>query len=156
MVLLSIGEFIGRFHPLLVHLPIGFLLLAIIFSFVSSNEKFAVLKQAVPFTLFIGSISAVLACITGYILSLSGDYNEETLTTHMYTGIAAAGVSIFAWLVSSSKLRNRVFQSGKIFSVSLVLILILISVAGHYGGSLTHGDGYLMAGLNDGGQKGKN
>ncbi len=150
MFLQSIGEFLGRFHPLMVHLPIGFLLLAIIFSFLSSKEKFVALKQGVPFALLIGSVSAVSACITGYMLSLGGDYNEKTLTTHMYTGIATALVSIFAWLISINKIKYRLFQSGKTFAGAMVLILILVSVAGHFGGSLTHGEGYLMAGLDAG------
>ncbi len=155
MFLQSIGDFIGRFHPLLVHLPIGFLLLAIIFSFLCSKEKFAALKQAVPFALFIGSVSAVFACITGYMLSLSGDYNEDTLTRHMYTGIATALVSIFAWVISTNKVRYRFFQSGNTFAGAMALILILISVAGHFGGSLTHGDDYLMAGWDAGKSKEK-
>ena len=46
VVLFSIPEFIGRFHPVLVHLPIGILLLAALFQLLSVKEKFRSLEAA--------------------------------------------------------------------------------------------------------------
>lgn len=147
MQLLTIVEFIGRFHPLFVHLPIGFLLLAVLFSFISIRIKQPALQEAVPFTLFVGGISAVFACVSGYLLSLGGDYNETTLSFHMWTGIATAVLSLVAWLISLKKIPVVFLQSRKVFSYTLLLLLVLISAAGHFGGSLTHGDDYLTAAL---------
>ena len=54
-VLLSISEFIGHFHPLLVHLPIGILLMGILLLWLSYNEKFREFQRAVPVVLLCGA-----------------------------------------------------------------------------------------------------
>lgn len=150
MILLSIGDLVGRFHPLLVHLPIGFLILAVLFYFIAYKDRFSFLQQAVPLSLLLGCLGAVFSCITGYILSLSGDYDEDILNNHRWAGIATAVVAFFAFLVSIKKLPPFFLRSKKVSAVSLLVIMVLVSVAGHFGGSLTHGDGYLAAGLDGG------
>ena len=44
----------GYFHPLLVHLPIGFLLLAILMDLLAYRSAFVQYRAAVPSTLFCG------------------------------------------------------------------------------------------------------
>ena len=82
MVLLDIASFSGQLHPLIVHLPIGFLILAMLFELVSYSKKYEFLKSSVSITLLLGFIAAVFACIFGYILSLSGDYDYQELNNH--------------------------------------------------------------------------
>ena len=84
------SSFIGRFHPLLVHLPIGILLLAGLFSFLIKKEKYAALKPALGIALFWGMWSAIASCITGFLLSKSGDYDETAVNQHQWLGIATA------------------------------------------------------------------
>ena len=67
--MLFITEVIAHFHPVLVHLPIGILLLAILFHWLSSKEKLAGLSIAIPIAYLAGAITAILSCITGYLLS---------------------------------------------------------------------------------------
>jgi uncharacterized membrane protein len=78
-VLKNIFEFIGRFHPLLVHLPIGILIIGLLFHWLAAKDKYAYLKPAVPFLLLAGSITAIFSCITGYVLSLNGDYESSSV-----------------------------------------------------------------------------
>ena len=130
-------QFIGHLHPLLVHLPIGILLLACFFQIVSAREKYSNLQHAIGVTLFWGMISAIASCVTGYLLSNSGDYDEELVGKHQWMGISVAVVSIVYYLL---------YQYKKIISykwVLPVLLIVLISVTGHLGGSLTHGSDYL-------------
>ena len=54
-MLLSIPEFIGHFHPLLVHLPIGILLTGLFLQWLSRKEKYKNLQEAVPVVLFVRS-----------------------------------------------------------------------------------------------------
>lgn len=124
----------GKFHPLIVHLPIGILLLNAVFVFLSKTKRFENLVVAIPVTLFLGAMSATVACVTGWYLSQSGEYTEGVLTYHKWTGIAVAVVS---WLLFFSKQYQN----------TLVWLLIIggLSVTGHYGGTLTHGEGYLFA-----------
>jgi len=47
----DIALFIGRFHPFLIHLPIGFLLFAFLLECAGMFKRFEPLKPAVPFAL---------------------------------------------------------------------------------------------------------
>lgn len=142
-MLIDIGTLIGRFHPLIVHLPIGFLLMAVFFALVSLIKKYRALRFAAPVTLLIGSISAAFACITGYVLSLYGDYEIDTLDNHMWAGIFTTITSFVAYLVSIKKIPFAFLKSRKALVVTLIIILVFINVTGHLGGSLTHGSDYL-------------
>ncbi len=143
MILLNISAFIGKFHPLFVHLPIGFLLLAALLQWVGRLPKYTKIRVAVPVTLLAGAVGALFSCITGWLLSLDGGYNVTTLDLHMWMGIATTIISFFAWLVSSKKIGVTVLQSEKALNLFLVFIVAGISFAGHWGGTLTHGEGYL-------------
>ena len=132
--------FFGRFHPLVVHLPIGFLLLAILMEFAGRKEKYKHLSSALPFVWMLSAASAVVAAILGYLLSLAGGYNEDTLFWHQWSGILLALLSVGIWLVKSGRLslKSKQLQTGGIIASA-----ILLMVAGHMGGSLTHGSDYL-------------
>lgn len=136
---LTITDFIGRFHPVLVHLPIGILLLAVIFYFLSFKQKYAALQFAVKFSLLFGFLFALLSCITGYLLSNSGDYDEGIVSKHQWLGIAT---TVFAAVT------YYLFTKQKTFLKWLMpLLLLLLIITGHLGGTLTHGEGYLTGGL---------
>ncbi len=143
MILGNITVFAGHLHPLIVHLPIGFILLAAVFNILSYFKKYANLKPAVSVTLLIGFISAILACIFGYILSLSGDYDQATLSHHKFSGIMLAAISGLLYFASTERVKKEVFIPAKLFSVVLVGLIVLLSYSGHQGASLTHGSDYL-------------
>lgn len=136
-MLLSIIEFIGHFHPLLVHLPIGILFIALILQWMSRKEKYTPLSVAVPVILLAGSIAAFTSCITGYLLSISDDYDKSLVSWHMWMGIGVTLVSLMLY----AKEKNPLFAIDKrILSLGLLLLLM---ITGHMGGSLTHGSDYL-------------
>ncbi|AXT60550.1 hypothetical protein D1816_09375 [Aquimarina sp. AD10] len=137
--------FFGRFHPLVVHLPIGFLFFAFILEVYGRWQKDDKIKSAIPLSLFLGAISALVACVLGYMLSLSGDYDQGALDTHFWFGIATTVIAFGAWLISSRKLKVEVLEKGKAYIATLALIVVLLSITGHYGGNLTHGSDYLTA-----------
>lgn len=140
-------EFLGRFHPVLVHLPIGILLIACLFILLSLRAKFETLKPAIGITLFLGMLGAIFSCITGYFLANSGDYDGKLVSNHQWMGIATAALSLLLLLVYNYAKSNR-------WSALIALALvILISVTGHMGGSLTHGSDYLTAPLKEEGSK---
>ncbi len=143
MALLDIGLFFGRFHPLFVHLPIGFLLLAILFSLLSCFRKFRALRIAVPISLLIGSVSAAFASITGYVLSFSGDYDAGVMDNHMWAGIFTTILSFLAYFICIKRIPGSFLRHKKALPGALIIIFIFISITGHLGGTLTHGAGYL-------------
>jgi len=141
--------FLGRWHPLLVHLPIGMLIMAFILALLSRKKAYSSLAPAVSITLLFGATAAVVASVTGYLLSLSGGYDVRTLSLHQWVGISTALVSVLCWLLYRKPVDTRdVFyriRKGR-FAV-LGLMLALLGIAGHFGGTLTHGDGYLVEAL---------
>jgi uncharacterized membrane protein len=132
----------GTLHPLIVHLPIGILLLNAILVVLSKREKYAYLSAAIPLILLLGAISSVVACATGWLLSQNGDYMEHpdnfgtegVLFYHQWLGISVAIASLA--LYYSKKYDNQWLWAA---------LVGLISVAGHYGGTLTHGENYLFS-----------
>lgn len=136
MFLFAFTDFIGRFHPLLVHLPIGILLFTIVLQWLSAKEKWAALQAVIPLGYLLGAASAIVSCITGYLLGSAGEYDETVLNLHQWMGILTAFTSLAAYLFSKNK-------QGQTLKYIAWAILILVSITGHLGGTLTHGEGYL-------------
>jgi uncharacterized membrane protein len=128
--------FFGRFHPLLVHLPIGFLLVAFLMEGFALAKRFAALRQATGFVLFLAAGSSVLAALFGYFLSLSGGYDEDLLAKHQWLGLGVAALSVVAYWANLR--RNK-----WIYLPSLTAGCVVLTLAGHFGGELTHGSTYL-------------
>ncbi|MDX2246178.1 MAG: c-type cytochrome domain-containing protein [Bacteroidia bacterium] len=135
--------FLGRFHPLVVHLPIGFLLMAFVLEILSRRKKFEAFQGSVAFVLLIGAISAIVSVVFGLMLAQGGDYNENTLSLHKWMGIGVAVFSLLTWLIKTRpELLNGVLKKAylPLFGLSSFLLLL----GGHFGGSLTHGSDYLV------------
>ncbi|MCE6990686.1 c-type cytochrome domain-containing protein [Dyadobacter sp. CY323] len=135
--------FIGRFHPALVHFPIGFLLLAALLEIGRRTGKVPVQESTIRFILFVSAVGATIACICGYLLSLGGGYDIELLDNHMWQGIGVAVFAWIAWLIKSERLGAKIPFSSVIYLPAFLLATVLTLTAGHDGGSLTHGQGYL-------------
>ncbi len=142
-MLLSIKEFIGHLHPVLVHLPIGILLLGCLFLWQARKDSSEHLQSVINIILLLGMISAIITCITGYVLSTSGDYDEDMVSWHQWMGISVAVVSIITYYFSK---KNILYRWQGLMAV-ILLLLLLITV--HLGGSLTHGSDYLTGPLSN-------
>lgn len=138
----NIVAFLGRFHPLIVHLPIGFLIMSGLLQLYAVKIKNSSinLNHAIAFTLFWGTIASIGAVAIGWLLSLQGGYDSDILFWHKWLGILVTLLSFFGWILKTERIRLR----KSVFSVVLMLIIILISMSGHLGGSLTHGETYLL------------
>lgn len=148
MNFLSLADLVGRFHPVLVHLPIGILLLACFFQLLTIKGRFTVLQPAIPVMFFWGMLGAVFSCISGYMLSLSGDYEGQLVNNHQWLGISTAILAFILYILYK-------FSIGETFARWMSFgIIILITITGHLGGSLTHGPDYLTEGLNSGDESG--
>ena len=124
-------DFIGHLHPVIVHLPIGILLLGVLMMVYEHYSKVD-LQLPISFAFLVGSISAVLACIAGWILSNSGEYDALLVQKHQWTGISTAVIGLLVYFLK---------QYRKLLAVILTL---LVFITGHYGGTLTHGENYLF------------
>ncbi|MEX2233086.1 MAG: c-type cytochrome domain-containing protein [Cyclobacteriaceae bacterium] len=140
--------FFGRFHPLVLHLPIGFLILAFSLELLSRFDRFSQYKYAVGFVLLAGAVSAVVAAMLGYMLSQEGGYDADLLAAHQWTGIGVAIAALSAYFLRMKSGSTRVFDKTYLTVMSLMMVFLL--VAGHYGGSLTHGSDFLVQYMPDG------
>lgn len=141
---MDVTTFLGRLHPLVVHLPIGILLIAAAFDVIAYSRKYHYLRSAVAPTLFAGFTCAVVACVFGYLLSLTGSYDDDILANHKISGILLAITSGLWWILASRFLTNRFPVDRRIETTFGLGVIVLMGYAGHQGGSLTHGSDYLL------------
>ncbi|WP_114789458.1 c-type cytochrome domain-containing protein [Niabella yanshanensis] len=133
----SITELGGRLHPVVVHLPIGILLLVCLYYIFTGAEKRQSQYSFISIALLAGMLTALAACISGFLLSRSGDYDQVSVGPHQWVGITTAVIAIACYIVHRLQVR---------FLKALMILLVLcITVAGHLGGSITHGADYLSA-----------
>lgn len=147
IVFLNLWDFGGRLHPVLVHLPIGIMMLVCLYYIFTDAQTRLSQSRFISAALFWGMLSAIAACISGLLLANSGDYDAASVNPHQWSGIAVAVVSIICYF-----LHRKQFPFTKWVMIALVA---LITVAGHLGGSITHGDDYLTAAFESEGEAGK-
>ena len=142
-----ITEFIGHFHPLVVHLPIGILLFAFFLELIQlkSSTNFS---QAILIGTIVGTAFAIVSATMGWLLSLDGGYDESLLNYHQYAGWILCLFCILLVIV-------KIFFSANVYFDKLnkslwSIIIIVLFVVGHFGGSITHGADYLALDLSAG------
>ncbi|MBL7698537.1 MAG: hypothetical protein JNK79_10270 [Chitinophagaceae bacterium] len=143
MILSDIINFFGRFHPLIVHLPIGIFLLAFFFDLISYHRRFSYCRRIVPLVVFTGFIFSILSVGLGFLLSFSGDYDRNTLSAHRTFGIV---LMVFAGLISLLQLpraKKRIRISHGLYTASITLMIMFLVYTGHQGANLTHGSDYI-------------
>lgn len=139
MTLLSpywIVDLFGRMHPLLVHFPIGLLVGALL---LESWSRFRKKNTDYSGLIYLGAVTAVLSALMGGLLKSSGEYAGTLVDQHQFTGYLTAGLSLITAFLYVR--RDRV--PGNLPFISLIVSCLSLTVAGHLGASLTHGEGYL-------------
>lgn len=135
-------QLLGRFHPLLVHFPIGLLVVAFFFELLSIGGKRKGLRQGTHWMLYLGTLFAILSALLGWLLRTQEDYTGELVDNHQYTGIATAVFALVTTILLLQTLKGKL-PNFWAYRVSLTITVILLSIAGHLGSSLTHGEDYL-------------
>ena len=142
--------FMGRFHPLILHVPIGFLTLAFILECLSRFRRFQHFAGPVEFTLVLGTATALIASILGLMLAQGGGYNDDLLVTHQWAGILVCVLGLSALALKRFSKKNVSVKIDRLYLIAMLSMMLTITVAGHYGGSLTHGSDYLTRYMPDG------
>ena len=134
-------QLLGRLHPLIVHLPIGFIILGFLVQWYDRKTK--AYNNLIPLIYLWAGLSAIFACITGYLQYIGEGYSFVSVKWHLWSGIATA---IFAFIMYAKlKGMNAVKIVAKIpVLLFTILFFILISYTGHQGGTITHGEDYLI------------
>lgn len=138
----DLAKFLGRFHPVFLHLPIGMLLLVLVLEighFIPRNRAGYSTRMA----MFFAAASAVFATLLGLLLYYgTGDYTGELAERHLKGGIVFSCGMVAAFIV-------KVwvdFAGGKGTWLYWTLLLGstgVMGLASHDGGSMTHGPSFL-------------
>jgi hypothetical protein len=165
--------FLGRFHVLFVHLPLGILTLAVILEILVRFRPFRSLDAAVAPAWIVGAIGALATVALGFMHATEESFEDiPAVETHQWAGVTLAAVACliavlrtrmhavadWPWWAGPDgvarlyKAVQPAFAPGaaldrayaKLWSVPVAAILFLMFLTGHLGGSLTHGDTYLV------------
>ena len=128
----SLVEWIGHFHPVILHFPVVLVFVTII----QYWRKDQYLDWYVAST----TLLTLLTAITGFILSLEGSEKGTIILVHQWMGVAVSLVMAF-WFFISSLTKN---QAKAVHG----LLIIIILVTGHFGGMVTHGSDFLAISFN--------
>ncbi len=137
-------RFLGHFHPVLLHLPIGVFVLILFQELGAIFSKRGKEPGETPlFPLFFGAASAIVAVLAGFLL-YHGEVRfrgNELAERHLWGGlifaVAAVVTLIFkAWTMALNG--NAAFYRLLLFGSVGVM-----GFASHDGASLTHGEDYL-------------
>ncbi|MFK7980381.1 MAG: DUF1549 domain-containing protein [Saprospiraceae bacterium] len=131
-----IFDLTGKFHPLLVHFPIGLLIGAFILEGVARFQK---QENKYVGMVYLGTVAAFIAAIMGQLLAQSGEYQGDLINQHQYLGWATVALSMLTTLAYW----NRANLPKKIPFIALGCTCICLSFAGHFGATITHGTDYL-------------
>lgn len=124
----------GRLHLVFLHLPIGFLILAGVLAAYSAWLKTDRFRPAIDLAVAAGAVAALAAALSGWTLSREGGYEAAILSRHQWLGFATAAAAVTTWML----------RHARWYLPALLATVVLVSLAGHYGGALTHGEDYLF------------
>ncbi len=133
-------QFVGRFHPLSVHLPIALLMFALLLELAGRTRSFSYLLPAADFVLGAATCGAIVAAGMGWCLARSGGYSGSLIAQHMWGGIAVSGAAWLCWMLRTY---GDTHSPSRIYAVALVSAVGVVSFTGYRGGQLTHGENHL-------------
>ncbi|MDO1513713.1 c-type cytochrome domain-containing protein [Maribacter confluentis] len=134
-------QLLGRLHPLVVHLPIGFIIAGLLLQLVERKKK--EFTKVISLIYLWGAYVAVLACITGYLQYLGEGHSFNSVEIHLWSGIATALCCFILWARLATVSFAAMLQKIPVLVIS-GLLFVLISFTGHQGGNITHGEDYLV------------
>ena len=138
-------RFVGHFHPVLLHLPIGVFVLIVLqeLGAIFRRRPDGQVANAAMFPLFLGAASSIVAVIAGFMLYHGGEeYTGNALVErHLWSGLvfAIAAVATFvlkAWTVA-------LVANPAYYRLLLFGSFSIMGFASHGGASITHGETYL-------------
>ncbi|SHF82555.1 Uncharacterized membrane protein, partial [Arenibacter palladensis] len=139
-----IFQFLGRLHPLLVHFPIGLLVVAFIFELFTIGGKRQGLRDGIYWMVCIGAATAAVAALMGWLLRNYDDFSGDLVNYHQYTGIATAVLGVITALLLRNVV-NKKLPDYRVYRFGLFITVVVLTIAGHLGANLTHGEDYLTS-----------
>ena len=137
--------FIGRFHPVIVHLPIGSLVLLLLAEIAcirrAVEEKYGMVALI---ALWIGAAGAVFGVLAGILLSREGGYGGGNFVLHQGMGIAATAGILLALVLRIVAMSSQSGHGLDLYRVVFFVSFFFLGVGAHFGGNISHGSKFLV------------
>jgi uncharacterized membrane protein len=131
-------QFLGRFHPLAVHLPIALLLLVPLLELVGALRP--ALREAAGFVLGLAFACCLGSLVLGFLLAYGGGSVGTVVSRHMAGGIV---LTIGAMLCVLARPWWEQKAVAYVYPALLACTLLALVWTADQGGTLTHGSNYL-------------
>ena len=140
----NITPFLGRFHPVVLHLPIGVILLV---AFMETIRLFSLgrIELATRLPVFLGAASAVAAMVLGVLLMQGESMQGALVISHLRWGIATAVAANLMLLLRFWPSFDTVKSIRGVYYSTVYATCGILTWASHQGASITHGENYLTA-----------
>jgi uncharacterized membrane protein len=135
---------IGHFHPVVLHLPIGLLIGLFIVELYGLIKRTNEHKTATYILTMLCALSGVLATLLGLALASEGGYTGDTVFWHKWTGIGVSVATVIMWIGKHFSYVLFKARYTVIYSAALLVAMVLLPIAGHFGGELSHGSAFLF------------
>lgn len=132
-------QFLGRFHPLVVHLPIGMLVLLPVLEIAGTTRP--AFREAAGLILQLTAAASAISLALGMLLAYGGGVTGTTVARHMWSAIALVLALLVCLTVRPAWVGGRV---QRVYPAMLAGSLLTLTFTAHLGGSLTHGSDYLV------------
>ena len=132
------AQFIGRFHPLVVHLPIALILLVPVMELVGRDQRFPYLRASAPFVLVLALIGGIFASLLGWCLGRTGGFSGPLVTQHMWSAASLVTLCWLCWV-----LRGRGGRLEVLYWIALWAAVGAAAWTGYRGGQISLGEDLL-------------
>lgn len=141
------NAFVGPFHVVLLHFPIGFIMAAAGLEVFAWKRASSDLRLGARILLWFAFVAGVVASVAGLFRASEGGFDPEMTLEHRNHAFAFVGSTLLAAIASTLSARPNSGRRSKIAYHGLLLLsLLLVGSAGHHGGNLTHGSDFLTQG----------
>jgi len=131
------GVFLGRFHILVVHLPIGLLFGALVVDLTRFVPAFRGFAPAVVPMLWLSLFGAIGASLLGFSLMRADQFAGAFMTRHLWTGLGVVFLTAVTLFV-------RMCDANRFVSLGMLgATVVLTGISSHFGGNMVHGETYL-------------
>lgn len=136
--------FVGRFHPILLHLPIGSLIfLAMLEVLCMGRRGEAKHGSTALLALFVGAAGSVLAVIAGIMLSREGGYTGGNFSLHQTMGIIGTAGVLLALVIRLMAMGQGNWELLHAYRALFFLSFGIMSLGAHFGGNMSHGSKFM-------------
>lgn len=140
--------FLGPFHSVLLHFPIGFVTMAFLVDLYYLWRRKPEVQQVITLMLGLSVATTLLTIALGLLRAGGAEYDARTLDSHRNYGIAVGVLTVLTLILQrrgyaegTDAAPNRLLRGG--YRALLLGNIVLLVIAGHQGGNLTHGSNYL-------------